>query len=176
MHINNKPLLIISANHPKAFINFQRSALRSGVDYLYDPGMSLTWIKDQDLKSGVLGCKYFVGNDYEVAMITKRIKMNVSDLVKKGVNVITTLGEEGVRYESSSENIIVKGVKLKKVMDPTGAGDAWRGGFIGAITSGWNIKDALKLGNVMASFAVEKYGTVKHSPSNTTIEKRIKGL
>lgn len=169
-------LLIISANHPKAFINFQKSAIIQKIDYLYDPGMSLTWIKDEDLIEGVLKSKYFIGNDYEIAMITKRIGRNVSELVKKGITVITTLGEKGVDYVSKTERITVKGVKVKKVIDPTGAGDAWRGGFVAAITSDWKTKDALKLGNVMASFTVEKYGTITHTPSHSAIEKRFKSL
>lgn len=175
-HAKKDSILVISANHPKAFINFQKSAIKNKVDYLYDPGMSLTWIKDKDLKEGVLRSKYFIGNDYEIAMITKRMKTTVSDLVKKGVIVITTLGEKGVRYDSKTESMTVKGYKLKKVVDPTGAGDAWRGGFIAATTSGWKTREALKLGNVMASFTVEKYGTITHTPDDKAIEKRLASL
>jgi adenosine kinase len=62
------------------------------------------------------------------------------------------------------------------MIDPTGAGDAWRGGFIAGLLMGSSTRDCLKLGNVMASFAIEKYGTVNHKPTRKEIEKRLKSL
>ncbi|PJC34178.1 hypothetical protein CO048_01045 [Candidatus Roizmanbacteria bacterium CG_4_9_14_0_2_um_filter_35_15] len=156
---------------------------------MYDPGMALTWIKDKDLKKGVINTKYLVGNDYEIAMITKRLKKTVNELTSCGLKLITTLGEEGVKYEYKSkiinpksqinpkfEIIKVPAYKVKKVVDPTGAGDAWRGGFIAGIVSGKSVIDSLKLGNVMASFAIEEYGTVNHKPTIKEINKRMKKL
>ena len=138
--------------------------------------MALTWIKDNDLKKGVLNSAYVIGNDYEIAMILKRLKKTIKQLTDKEIMVITTLGKYGVRYESKKEKMEVKGYKLKKVIDPTGAGDAWRGGFIAAISSGKTIRESLRLGNVMASFAIEKYGTVNHMPTKQAIEKRLSSL
>lgn len=66
-------LLVISANHKNSFLYFQKEAIKYKIPYLYDPGMTLTWIKDKDLEEGVLNCRYLVGNDYEIAMITKRL-------------------------------------------------------------------------------------------------------
>lgn len=173
---SDNSLLVISANHPKAFIHFQKEAIKFKIPYLYDPGMAMTWIKDNDLIEGISNSRYLVGNDYEIAMITKRIKKNVDQIVSTGTSVITTLGEKGVRFVRKGERLIVKGYKVKKVLDPTGAGDAWRGGFLAGVVSGLKTVDSLKLGNVMASFAVEKYGTVNHMPNSVEIEKRIKNL
>lgn len=181
-HLNKDLLMVVSANHPKAFLHFQKEAIKYKVPYLYDPGMSLTWIKDKDLKEGILNCQYLIGNDYEIAMITKRLKKTVDELTSHGLKVITTLGEKGVKYEEVDKVPKVRKVynvgayKVKKVVDPTGAGDAWRGGFIAGLAKGLNLKECLKLGNVMASFAVEKYGTVNHKPTKEQIEKRLKTL
>jgi adenosine kinase len=169
-------LMVVSANHPKAFLHFQSEAIKYKVPYLYDPGMSLTWIKDKDLKEGILHCQYLIGNDYEIAMILKRLNYSIKKLTNYGLRIITTLGENGVRYEDKDQNIFIKAVKLKNVTDPTGAGDAWRGGFIAGLAIGLNLKECLKLGNVIASFAVEKYGTVNHKPTKEQIEKRLKTL
>ncbi|VVA44409.1 PfkB domain protein [Candidatus Roizmanbacteria bacterium] len=198
-------LLVISANHKNSFLYFQSEAIKNKVLYFYDPGMTLTWITDKDLKEGVMNCRYLVGNDYEIAMITKRLKKTVKEIAKHGVNVITTLGEKGVEYYNGvipvktgnhgnfrldslrslpstpigggNDNILlIPGFKVAKMVDPTGAGDAWRGGFVAGLLMNHSIKDCLKLGNVMASFAIEKYGTVNHKPSKKEIEKRIKQL
>lgn len=179
--INKKTdLLVISANHQNSFLYFQKKAIEYKIDYLYDPGMALTWIKDKDLESGVMNSRYLVGNDYEIAMILKRIKISIDQLIKTGVKVITTLGEDGVQYYDVGVNLdsplLIKGYHVKKMIDPTGAGDAWRGGFIAGLLMGNSTKDCLKLGNVMASFAIEKYGTVNHKPTKKEIEIRLNSL
>lgn len=175
-YLNKSSWIIISATHSDSFLHFQSEAIKSKSKYIYDPGMTLTWIKDRDLKTGVLNASVIIGNDYEVAMILKRLKKTVKQLVDKGIVIITTLGEHGVRYESKNEKLEVPGYNVKSVIDPTGAGDAWRGGFIAALSSGRSVRESLKLGNVMASFAIEKYGTVNHSPTKQAIEKRLKSL
>ncbi|MFA5770131.1 MAG: PfkB family carbohydrate kinase [Patescibacteria group bacterium] len=184
-------LLVISANHKNSFLYFQQEAIKNKIPYLYDPGMTLTWITDKDLEKGVMNCRYLVGNDYEIAMILKRLKKTVNGLTSCGLRIITTLGEEGVRYEEKSKILnpklqtnlksqIIKsqipGYKVSKMIDPTGAGDAWRGGFIAGLLINYSTVDCLKLGNVMASFAIEKYGTVNHRPTREQIKKRMRSI
>ncbi len=176
-------LLVISANHKNSFLYFQKEAIKNKISYFYDPGMTLTWIKDKDLEEGVMNCYYLVGNDYEIAMILKRLNVSINQLIDTGIHVITTLGEKGVRYEEKSIvgnkifcSVHVKAFKVKKMVDPTGAGDAWRGGFVAGLLMNYSIRDCLKLGNVMASFAIEKYGTVNHKPTIKEIEKRMAKL
>jgi len=110
-------------------------------------------------------------------MIEKRLKMTVKEIVAAGVNVITTLGDKGVKYSGAlNEEIKFKSIKLKKVVDPTGAGDAWRGGFVGALSAGKSLDECLVMGNVMASFAVQAMGTVEYKVTNEEIKKRVQTL
>ncbi|MBI3366122.1 hypothetical protein HY041_00645, partial [Candidatus Roizmanbacteria bacterium] len=88
---NPKNLWVISANHPDAFLHFQKEAIRNNITYIYDPGMSLTWIKDRDLKEGIMHAQYIVGNDYEVAMILKRLQLSIHQLIGIRACIITTL-------------------------------------------------------------------------------------
>ena len=221
---NNREFWILSATHERPFTTALRHVIKNNLPYLFDPGMTLTWIRDDLLKKGVLNATYLIGNDYEIAMIEKRLKMTVAEMVEKGVNVIVTLGEKGVRYygnnvissgakrsrefssveisprdlpsrglgrddkntnpqnmrslgrDDNAKPITVKAIKLRKVVDPTGAGDAWRGGFVGALISGKEIRECLVMGNVMASFAVETVGTVEYAAKREEIGKRVKSI
>ncbi len=209
---NNREFWVLSATHERPFTSVLKHVIKNKLPYLFDPGMTLTWIRDDLLKKGVLNATYLVGNDYEIAMIEKRVKMTVAEIVKKGVNVITTLGSEGVKLNFSTDSVSdflpvsapskledarvsgiplaprhlskiknikslkIKAVKLKKVVDPTGAGDAWRGGFVGALVSGKPIQECLIMGNVMASFAVECVGTVEYQVSVDEIKRRVKSI
>lgn len=169
-------LLIISANHPEAFMNFQKQAIKLKIDYMYDPGMTLAWNNSKDLTEGVYNCKWLVGNDYEIERICRLLDTDIAGIVKKGIRVITTLGGEGVRYQDDKMEYFVPAIKVKKMVDPTGAGDAWRSGFTTGIVHQLSIEESLRLGNATASFAVEMYGTANHTPSEAAVQKRADSL
>lgn len=166
-------ILIISATHLKGFMRVQNQAIKMGLDYVYDPGMALTWIDDAAIREGVSHCKYLIANDYEIAQIEKRLSIKVADLIKDGITVLTTLGEKGVLYQDKKNTITIPAYHLDKIVDPTGAGDAFRGGFVGGLLEKKSIEECLKQGNALASFAIEKYGTINHAPSKTEIKKRM---
>jgi adenosine kinase len=177
LNTKDEQFWVVSATHEKPFSTALRFVINNKLPYLFDPGMTLTWIKDALLKKGVMNAQYIIGNDYEIAMIEKRLGTTVKELVEKGINVITTLGEKGVKYDGVEKiSMMVKAVKLKKVIDPTGAGDAWRGGFVGALVAGKSLKESLVMGNVMASFAVEHVGTVEYSVDDVELKRRVKSI
>lgn len=169
---DSSSMLVISANHPEAFRSFQRQAIEMGIDYMYDPGMTLSWNNGEDLKQGVENCKWLVGNDYEISQICNHIHSSVDDLIQKGITVITTLGNEGVKYKDTTTEEYVPSYQAKEVLDPTGAGDAWRAGYLTGVVRNLSVKQCLALGNSLASFAVEMYGTANHKPSEEQIFER----
>lgn len=172
----NKSFGIVSANHPKAYFHAQNYFIKHRIPYLYDPGMALTFIKDNELLEGINHCMYLVGNDYEIAQMMRRLNKSVHDFIEKGIAVITTLGAEGVLYQDQEHEIVIKAFPVKKLVDPTGAGDAWRGGFIGSLMKGNDLEMSLKVGNVLASFAVESAGTVNHKVTVSEVMRRVKVL
>jgi len=173
-YITTNSFAIISANHPSAFLHFQKEAIKYKMPYLYDPGMSLTWIKDQDLFEGINHARFLAGNDYEIAMIEKRVGKKVKEIVKnKNIAIITTLGNRGVKFDSIQERHYFPSYPKGKIVDPTGAGDAWRSGFIAGLAENKSIATCLRQGNALASFVIETYGTVNHRPTKKQIDHRI---
>lgn len=169
-------LLILSATHKTPFLKLQQEAIRNKVQYVYDPGMVLTWIKDADLKKGILGSQMVIANDYEMTQIVKRTKLTGRELCERGIAVVVTLGEKGVVYQDAKSMHRVNAYPVKKVVDPTGAGDGFRAGFISALIGGKSVLDALKQGNALASIVIEKYGTTNHKASKQELNKRVKML
>ena len=170
------PLFVISANHSEAFLHVQNYCIEKNIAYLYDPGMSLTFISDKDLEAGIRSATYIVGNDYEIAQIERRLKKPLLDIISKDSGLITTLGAQGIHFQSAAEDLTVGGCAIDSIIDPTGAGDAWRGGFIGGLLEGLALEDSLKRGNALASFAINHVGTVNHSPSSSDVLSRAVSL
>lgn len=171
-----KTLVILSATAGDAFLNHQKECIENKIDYLYDPGMTLTWIKKDELADGIKNCKWLVANDYELSSILKITGLSKSEILKKIDAIITTQGEKGVEYQTHKATIRVPGFRIVKIVDPTGAGDAWRGGFIAGILEGIPELDSLVQANALASFAVEAYGTVNHHPSKKQIGERMRKI
>jgi len=62
--------------------------------------------------------------------------------------------------------------KVTNTSDPTGAGDAYRGGFLAGYLRGFDLETCGKMGSVGAAYTVEKYGTVTHSFTIDEFSKR----
>ena len=76
------------------------------------------------------------------------------DMVKKG--------EYGVSMVSDDTIFLLPAFPVEKVVDPTGAGDSFGGGFMGALAEAGtvdraNLRKALAYGNVLASFTVQDF-------------------
>lgn len=164
--LDKKPIFtVISPTTPNAMTNFVRECKKSNIPYMFDPGMVLPRISDDQLKAGIFGAKILIGNDYEMGLICSRLGSDVQELLKDVEILITTLGAKGSLIQTSTQTIKIKAAKPKKVLDPTGAGDAYRAGFLAGFFRGFNLKICGKMGSVASCYAVEKYGTTNHGYS-----------
>ena len=123
---------------------------------------------------------YFTPNETE-AEFYKSIKINNIDdakksakkLIKMGIkNVIITLGEKGSFYSNGKEEIYIEANRVK-VVDTTGAGDAYNGGFSLALLKGHKIKDCLELANTVAGLSTTKFGAGDSMPALHEINKKV---
>ena len=103
-------------------------------------------------------------NESELHLLTK--KLNVDKSIKEVLSmgpekVIVKFGSKGAKCFSENENIAVGVYPVKKVIDPTGAGDVFGGGFISGLVDGLSIKEAMLRGSALASFCIEDFGVKK---------------
>jgi len=69
---------------------------------------------------------------------------------------------------------VVKSAKVKKAVDPAGAGDAYRAGFLAGYLRNLPLKTCGRIGSVSAAYTVEKYGTTTHNFSLTEFNTRYR--
>jgi adenosine kinase len=147
---------------------------RQGVPFIFDPGQSLPGWSGDDLAGAIKGAAVFISNDYELELTLDRTRMCIDDLRQITGAVVTTRGEYGslVRYRDGCEDEI-PAVPPERVADPTGAGDAYRAGFIkGLVTVPGDLARAARLGATAAAYAVEVYGTQTFSFDRTSFNTR----
>lgn len=100
------------------------------------------------------------------------VKKAAEFFLSKGVEVvIITLGEKGVYLKTQDISKNIKGFSVKKVVDTTGAGDAFNGGFATALTEGKDLEEAIIFGNAVGALSVTKEGTAPAMPRRDEIEE-----
>ncbi|MBI2020415.1 carbohydrate kinase family protein [Candidatus Daviesbacteria bacterium] len=165
-------LVVISPNDPNAMVNFVKQCQISHTPYMFDPGMQLPVLSDEQLLQEISAAEILVGNDYEMELIKQRIKDQT--LLKKIKILITTLGEKGSLIQTKEQTIQVNPAKPDQVLDPTGAGDAYRAGFLAGYIKNLDLKTCGQMGSVAACYAIEKYGTTNHKFSILEFCQRYK--
>jgi adenosine kinase len=153
---------IIAPGNLEDMMEYCRYYKKSGIPYIADPGQQIVWLTGDQLDEMITGSRLLASNDYEADMVMKKTGLDKSDLLKKTGAIITTLGEEGSVVLSGDGETKIPAVRADAVVDPTGAGDAFRAGLIKGMVMGKDLDTCAKMGAACASFAVECQGTQEH--------------
>lgn len=164
---------VISPNNPAAMANFASQSQQNKTPYMLDPGMQLPALSPEDLKDMLKGAQILIGNDYEIALLKEKLSLDEAALLDQVRILITTLGEKGSIIQTKDQNLTIRAGKAQPV-DPTGAGDAYRGGFLTGLSKGLDLKICGQMGSVTACYAVEKYGTTNHTFTIEQFKQRYK--
>jgi adenosine kinase len=167
--------LIVSPGNLEDMVNYPRSCKARGIDYIFDPGQSLPMLDAKDLVEAIEGCRILISNDYEMDLIMSKTGLSKKDLLKRAGAIIVTLGELGSQVSTPEGEINIPAVKPRRVQDPTGAGDSYRGGLISGLVRGKDIVECARMGSVCASFAVECYGTQEYRFTLEEFNERLNG-
>jgi len=155
-------IAIISPGNLQDMIRYANTFKQKGIKYICDPGQSLTQWHREALIQWITGSMLLIANDYELELIMKISGLDKVRLLSHTKTIITTLGEKGSLISTIEGDAEVPAAKASNVVDPTGAGDAYRAGVIKGLVMGKDIQTSAKMGAVSATYAVEKHGTQEH--------------
>lgn len=123
-------------------------------------------------------CDYLTPNETEAESLTGLPVTNLEQavaaanaLLARGVGaVVMTLGDKGALYHDASRSVHVPVISAGKVVETTGAGDAFNGGFAVALSEGRDVIDAVRFGCATAGISVTRPGTAPSMPSRAEID------
>lgn len=164
--------VVVSPTKPEAMVKYVEECIRNNISFLYDPAFQIEQFSPEQLRRGIEFGQIVIGNDYEIQLIKKKTGWSQAKLAKMAGIMVTTLGSQGAVIEQGGQKIKIKPARAQAVLDPTGAGDAFRGGFLAGFMRGLDLKTCGQMGAVAAVYTVEKYGTVTHSYTRTQFQKR----
>ncbi len=167
-------LLIIAANNPSLMVRLAAASRREKIPFIFDPAQQVIRLSKTELLSGLRGAKILIGNDYEMELIQSKTGLAKRELLRFVSALITTKGEKGSLIEVSGKSYEIPPAKPRAVVDPTGAGDAYRAGLILGLINGWPWEKTGRAASLSAVYAVEKYGTQKHRYTYKDFRRRFR--
>jgi adenosine kinase len=156
-------LAIISPNDPAAMGKYAEECRTLGIPFIYDPGQQCARSSGEELRAGLLGSKILICNDYEFELIRQKTGMHEADVLATSEALVITRGEKGSSILLKDGRIDVPAVPPERQADPTGVGDAFRGGFMKGLALGADYETCGRLGSVAATYALEHLGGQSHA-------------
>ncbi|MDL2315961.1 carbohydrate kinase family protein [Desulfovibrio sp. OttesenSCG-928-A18] len=157
-------IALIGPSNPDDMRRHPQLFKERGVRYIYDPAQQIPILSKEDLIAGIEGAYILVGNDYEIRMIMNNTGLDKEALLAMtGRGIVTTIGEQGsLVSEKDAEDVAIAAVPVSMVVDPTGAGDAYRAGLIKGLLLKQPLAECARLGSTCAAFCIEQNGTQGH--------------
>jgi adenosine kinase len=169
-------LVVIGASDPAAMLRFTAQCREHDVPFAADTSQQLARLDGEQVRELVVGAAYVFSNEYEAKMIEHKTGWSASELTGQVGIRVTTLGSAGARVDRPGEEPVLVGPVSDAVpREPTGAGDAFRSGFLAATAWGLSLERAAQLGNLMAVHALETTGTQEYVLKPGQVADRLAG-
>ena len=143
---------------------------KRGIPFIFDLGQAMPLFDGADLERMLKLAQALTVNDYEAGVVEQRTGRSMADIARSLQAVVVTRGAEGATLLTEGKTILIEPVRATQVVDPTGCGDAQRGGLLYGLTSGWGWEDSCRLGNVMGAIKIASRGPQNHAPSRAEID------
>jgi adenosine kinase len=146
----------------------------AGIPFIFDPGQGLPMFNGPELLELVDIASYLAVNDYEGEMLSQRTGLSLATVAERVKALIITKGAEGADIYSEGKCIAIPPVPAVKVVDPTGCGDAFRGGLLFGLENNMDWETTGRLASLMGSIKITHQGTQNHQISTEEIAAQFK--
>jgi adenosine kinase len=163
---------IVSPNDPAAMVQYAGECRTLGIPYIFDPGQQVARMSGDELTEGVVGANLVVVNDYELEILKQKTGRGDAELLETARALIVTRGEHGSSIVTTETRTDVRAVEPRRIVDPTGVGDAFRGGFMKGLALGLPLPACAQVGSVAATYALEHLGGQSHAYSWQEFKER----
>ena len=156
-------LAIIGPDGREAMLRRARDLHAAGIPFVFDPGQGLPMFNGEELKAFIAQATWVAVNDYEARMLCDRVGQELTDISRSHLaGLVVTLGDQGADVWVQGERQRVPGVAASALVDPTGCGDAFRGGLLFGLEQGWPLARCVELGNRLGALKIAHRGGQNH--------------
>ncbi|HVN17075.1 MAG TPA: carbohydrate kinase family protein [Anaerolineales bacterium] len=167
-------LVVVSPSAPDAMMKFPAECRELGIKYLYDPSQQVLRLEGPELARDMEGAYFLFCNDYEFGLISKKTGWDIQQTLKHVKVLVITRGKDGANLYTDSDEVFIPTVPEKEIVDPTGVGDAFRGGFLMGYARGFDWVLCGEIGSLAAVYCLEQRGPQSHSYTRAEFVKRFR--
>ena len=155
--------VLIGADDPDGMLRHTQECRQRGYPFIADPSQQLAFSDGELIRGLIEGAAILFSNEYESHMIEQKTGWSAEEVLARVGTHVTTLGAAGVRVLHDGEEIVVRAAAGVSAVEPTGVGDAFRAGFLAALSWQLGFERAAQVGCVLAAYVVETVGTQEYS-------------
>jgi adenosine kinase len=173
--LDKKPdLVVVSPSAPDAMMKFPAECRELGIPYLYDPSQQILRLEGNELARDMEGAEFLFCNDYEFGLISKKTGWSLDQILEHVKVLVITRGKDGADLYTDGISVHIPTVPEDEIVDPTGVGDAFRGGFLSGYSHGFDWKLCGEIGSLAAVYCLEQRGPQSHAYSREDFVKRFR--
>lgn len=172
--VGDPSYVLIGPDDPEGMLRHTQECRQRGYRFAADPSQQLAFAEGDLIRDLIDGAHILFSNEYESHMIEKKTGWSCQDVLDRVEVQVITLGANGVRVIGNDiETVEIGAVPGVDAKEPTGVGDAFRGGFLAALEWGLSHERAAQVGCVIAAYVVESVGTQEYSFTRQAFIQRL---
>jgi len=164
----------VSPDGKEGMLLHARQFADADVPFLFDPGQGLPMFSGEELKLFITQASYVAVNDYEAELLMKRTGWTLKQIAERCDALIVTRGAKGSHIYAKKKAHLIPAARAESLADPTGCGDAYRGGLLWSIAGGLDWETAGRVASLMGAIKIERPGTQNHAFTPEAFRARFK--
>ena len=165
---------MVSPDGRQGMIDHARQFAEAGIPFVFDPGQGMPMFDGEDLNRFADQATWLAFNDYEAKLMQERTGKSPEQLARAAEAVIVTRGGEGSTIYTKGASIDIPLAPAHQLVDPTGCGDAYRGGLLYGLQNGLDWDVTGRIASLMGAIKIEHAGTQNHAMSRVDFDARFK--
>ena len=154
---------IVSPDGRQGMIDHAEQFVEAGIPFIFDPGQAMPLFTGDDFRQFIEQATWVCVNDYESQVLQDRTGWSPHEIAGKVDALIVTLGGKGSHVYHSNKRIDIPPAPVSAIVDPTGCGDAFRGGLLYGLMNGLDWEKTGRIGALMGAIKIEQHGTQNHT-------------
>ncbi len=154
---------IVSPDGRQGMIDHAEQFVEAGIPFVFDPGQAMPLFNRDDFRLFVEQATWVCVNDYESQLLQDRTGWSPHDIAGKVEALIVTRGGKGSYIYHDDRRIDIPAAPVTAIVDPTGCGDAFRGGLLYGLMNGVDWEVTGRIAALMGAIKIEEHGTQNHS-------------
>jgi adenosine kinase len=165
---------VVSPDGRDGMLQHAQQFADAGIPFLFDPGQGLTMFNGDEHKAFIAQANYLAVNDYELELLMQRTGWTAKQIAERLDALIVTHGGKGSHIIARSKAYEIPCAAANSLTDPTGCGDAYRGGLLYGLLKGMDWETTGRIASLLGAIKIERPGPQNHRVTVDEFRARFK--